>query len=298
MTELEHAEHTWDTMDVVALRSVAWLSIPQIGADIWASFGAGDGPILETERLLAAQPPATGLHGAALVCGDMQSERAYFERGGPVRFSAVDGYDLSQVSLDRYVPDGIEWRPHKVDCNELQLPEQEFDLVVASHGAHHVRELANFFGQARRSLKPGRLLYMFEWIGPTYLQIPRRNRLVATVLLYALFPRRRTRRTHMGVVKGVRFIQESPDSFDPSEACNSLRLYPEYVANFEPIAEYRHGGLTYPMFEGTAQNMAVDQPRTQRRIAAVIAIEKFLTRKRLIHPLFVVAVGRRREVGA
>jgi hypothetical protein len=139
---------------------------------------------------------------------------------------------------------------------------------------------------------------MYEWIGPKYLQIPRRNRFVATVLLYALFPRRRTRRTHMGKVKGWRYIQDPPESFDPSEACNALRLYPEYLANFEPLAEYRHGGLTYPMFEGTAQNMAVDQPRTQRRIASVIAIERFLTRTRLIHPLFVVAAGRRREVAA
>ena len=200
---------------------------------------------------------------------------------------------LSQASLDRYTPDAIAWTPHKVDCNDLVLPAAAYDLVVASHGAHHVRALANFFAQARQSLQPGGLLYMYEWIGPTYLQIPRRNRVVATALLLALFPRRRTRRTHMGRVKGLRYMQDPPHSFDPSEACNSLELYREYRRNFDPIAEYRHGGLSYPMFEGIAQNFAQDQPRTRKRLELVVKIEKWLTEKKVIHPLFVVAVGQR-----
>lgn len=294
MSDIERARQTWDTIDIEAVRSVAWLSIDAVGLDLWASISDGRGPVALVTDLLAARRPGDQLVGAALVCGDMQSERMFFEHTPSVTFARVDGYDLSQASLDRYTPDGVEWRPHQVDCNEMTLPEEEYDLVVASHGAHHVMNLARFFAEARRSLKPHGLMYMYEWIGPTYLQIPRRNRLVATVLLYVLFPRPRARTTHMGKVKGIRYIQDPPHEFDPSEACNSLALYPEYVRNFVPLDEYRHGGLTYPMFEGLAQNMAQSQPRTRKRLEFVVKAEKWLTRKKIIHPLFVVAVGERR----
>jgi SAM-dependent methyltransferase len=294
MSDIERAQQTWDTIDIDAVRSVAWLGIHAVGNDIWQSFSEGKGPVVRTMELLAERRSGDQLVGAALVCGDMQSERMFFEHTPSVTFARVDGYDLSQASLDRYTPDGIEWRPHQVDCNSMVLPEGEYDLVVASHGAHHVMNLVGFFEQARRSLQPRGLLYMYEWIGPTYLQIPRRNRLFATVLLLALFPRRRTRTTHMGKVKGLRYLQDPPHEFDPSEACNSLALYPAFEANFTPLAEYRHGGITYPMFEGLAQNMAQDRSSTRRRLEFVVKAEKWLTRHKWIHPLFVVAVGERR----
>jgi hypothetical protein len=48
------------------------------------------------------------------------------------------------------------------------------------------------------------------------------------------------------------------------------------------------------MFEGLAQNMKQDQPRTRRRLEFVVRAEKWLTQRKLVHPLFVVAVGERR----
>jgi SAM-dependent methyltransferase len=290
---IEKAQQTWDTIDIDLVRSVAWLSVGAVNSDIWQEFSGMRGPVAVVTDLLAERGRGDGLAGAALVCGDMQSERLFFEHTPRVTFRSVDGYDLSPVSLARYEPDGIEWRPHQLDCNELHLPEATFDLVVASHGAHHVQNLEGLFSQARRSLKPGGLMYMYEWIGPTYLQIPRRNRFFARVLLYALFPGRRLRTTHMGRRKGVRYLQDPPSEFDPSEACNSLQLYPNYEANFVPLVEYRHGGLTYPMFEGIAQNLPDDE-RTRRRTRLVVRVEKWLTRRRLVHPLFVVTVGERR----
>jgi SAM-dependent methyltransferase len=292
MSDLSRAEATWDTIDIAAVRSVAWLSLGPVSSDIWGTFSDGLGPNDLTSRLLSERNGVNAeLAGAALVCGDMQSERTFFEATKDVRFTKVDGYDLSQVSLDRYTPNGVEWTPHKVDCNELSLPTAEFDLVVANHGAHHVANLENLFRQARTSLRSGGLFYMYEWIGPTYLQIPRRNSLIAKALLLALFPKRATRTTHMGKRKGRQYIQDAADSFDPSEACNSLQLYPEFERNFTVIREYRHGGLTYPMFEGLAQNMNTTRKTTLWRITFAVQAERLLTRLGLVRPLFVVAVG-------
>jgi SAM-dependent methyltransferase len=222
----------------------------------------------------------------------MESERPFFEHPTQVSFSDVHGYDLSQESMSKYVPDGVAWHPHKVDCNVLELPENAFDLIVVSHGAHHIMQIDHFFEEARSSLKPGGLIYMYEWIGPEYLRVPRKNRIVATMLLLVLFPGRRTRRTHMNKVKGFRWIMDAADSnIDPSEACNSLQLHRAFSDRFSPVLQHFHGALAYPMFEGIRQNLDESNPWVRRRIRWVVVIERFLIRRRLVHPLFVVAIG-------
>lgn len=294
--DLDRAESTWDTMDVDRVRGVAWLSLSQVSRSVLDGFAPGEGPVSLVRRLLAERRPASrSMVGGALVCGDMVSERAFFEFDDGNSFAVVHGYDLSEVSLARYTPKpGVVWYAHPVDCNVVELEPDHFDLLVASHGAHHVQDLDRLFTQARRGLRDGGLLYINEWIGPRHLQIPRRNRMVATVLLLVLFPRRATRTTHQGQVKGWRHLQDPPEAFDPSEACNSLELRARFLENFDVEAEHLYGGLAYPMFEGVAPNLAEDQPRTRRRISFVLWVERWLTRWGLVHPLFTMAVGRRK----
>lgn len=190
------------------------------------------------------------------------------------------------------MPDGVAWFPHKVDCNVIDLPRSAFDLVVVSHGAHHVMRIDHFFEEARASLKPGGLIYIYEWIGPEFLKVPRKNRLVATLLLLALFPSRRTRRTHMNKVKGWRWIIDAADpNVDPSEACNSLQLHRAFSDRFVPISQHLHGALTYPMFEGIGQNLDESKSSVRLRLRWVLAIERFLIARRWVHPLFVEAVA-------
>ena len=87
-------------------------------------------------------------------------------------------------------------------------------------------------GPLARALTPDGVLFMYEWIGPEFLQIPARNALVARLLLLT-FPRRE-RRTHQGRHKGL-FLQLPPSAFDPSEACASSLLEPEFMARFDVV---------------------------------------------------------------
>ena len=296
--EVSSAGHeVWDSIDVDAVRSVAWLAVPEIGEDIRRSFGDGIGFVSSVSSVLEGRGRTSELVGAALVCGDMESERDFFERTPTVTFREVHGYDLSRVSLERFVPRGIGWHPHHVDCNQLELAPGGFDLIVASHGAHHVANVDNLFRQSNLALGSGGVMFMYEWIGPQFLRIPRRNRIAATIVLMALFPRRSTRRTHMNKVKGLRWILDSADpAVDPSEACNSLQLLPAYRRYFEPLHEYLHGSISYPMFEGIAQNLDQSRPFVRRRIEWAVRIDRFLTRRRIVHPLFVVAIGSPKPV--
>jgi SAM-dependent methyltransferase len=298
VSSLDRAREAWDTIDIKWVRSVAWTSLSYISRKI----GHGLSPVQHTYRFvhhLLAQ--RVGIHrkdclrGAALVCGDMESERGFFEVDGPLRFREVEGYDLSSVSLQRYTPRGINFHGKVADCNNLVLPHSSFDLIVGYAGIHHVFNLGNLFYQSHRGLNDGGLFFMYEWIGPEYLQFPLANRIVASILLFSLFPFPASRTTHEGRVKGIR-LQNPPETFDPSEACNSSDLLPQFLKYFRPIKMHLHGGLMYPIFEGMAHHIDENKLIDQLRIRLVYYVETLLTKLKIIKPLFVSVVGEKRQI--
>jgi len=298
VSSIDKARETWDTIDEKAVRSVAWLSLSYIGRKVAFGLSPVHHAAQFVHNLLGQRIESYRrecLHGAALVCGDMESERLLFEIDEPVRFQEVEGYDLSSVSLERYTPRGIVFHGRAVDCNNLVLPRDSFDLIVGSHGIHHVYNLGNLFFQSHRALTDHGLFYMYEWIGPEYLQFPLPNRIVAALLLFLLFPVRATRTTHEGRVKGI-WQQCRPEEFEPSEACNSRELLPQFLKYFKPIKMYLHGGLMYPIFEGTASNIDETKLINKLRIRIVYHVETLLTKLKIIKPLFVMAVGEKRPI--
>lgn len=295
------AEQTWDSFDLDMARRVAWTSFRPI-----ADTGSLDLPegwnltiYLHSElrqRLQALSPPGslTDLAGCALICGDMSAERYFFQLKDFVSFSHVDGFDLSSESLKKVQLDGVRFVPHHVDCNQLDLQPDTYDLMVGHQGLHHVQELPRLFEQAHRALKSTGLLFVSEWIGPRYLQIPAANRWISVLLLYALFPSARMRTNHMGHTKGVRFLQYGKDTFDPSEACNSEVLEPELLKRFRYLKKVHFGGLCYPMFEGNAIHLTEGDPSILKRVGWVIRIERWLTKLGIVKPLFLVAICEKR----
>ena len=97
-----------------------------------------------------------------------------------------------------------------------------------------------------------------------------------------------------GQRKGV-WLQAPPSAFDPSEACNAEALLPEYHSHFEPLAEVRYGGLTYPVFEGLAHTIDMARWTNQLRVRIVYWAERALSALGLVKPLFVTSIGAPRE---
>jgi SAM-dependent methyltransferase len=296
--DIAEAARAWNERDIELTRGVAWNTIPYVGLAVTTALTGSPeiNPTHLTFTELAKRYPAgtQELCGIAIACGDMTSERDYFEHRTTVGFAHADGFDVSDVSLAKYVPRGITFSAHTIDVNEMVLPEASYDLAVGSHGLHHIANLSNCFSQLHRALKPKGLLYMYEWIGPEYLQLPRANRAVATVLLYVLFPRAAQRRTHEGYVKGLRWMGHSKEQLDPSEACNSTVLMSECLQRFRPLHRFDHGGLTYPMLEGIGQKIDQANPVMVRKLKFIVRVETLLTRWRLIKPLFTVMIAEKR----
>jgi hypothetical protein len=295
---IEQATKAWDEYDIAKVRSVAWSSISYFGQRMSQAFSGEMSTTDYVHQLLRDRvKPALREHlaGVAIACGDMASERLYFEGGRVVKFAAVDGFDVSRASLDRYTPNGLAFTPHVADCNRIVLPENAYHLAVGSHGIHHIYNLGNLFYQLHFAMADGGLMFMYEWVGPEYLQIPPVNYFLSMALLWLLFPSRKVRTTHMGVQKGL-WLQSKPDEFEPSEACNSSELMPQFKKYFKPIKMVLHGGLTYPIFEGIAQNIDQSKPLNRFKIQFVYHLEVVLTRMRIIKPLFVIVVAEKRDL--
>lgn len=301
--DLSEAQSTWDSIDIAQVRDVAWTAIPYFMQRNLARLGAPD-PHARVRAVLTTRASVgrrRELVGGVLLCGDMTGEAPLFRADETLAFKAVDGFDISPASLERADTradaQGIPFHGRVADCNTLELDAGRYDLLVGHHGIHHVMNLAGLFAQARKGLRPEGLLVIDEWIGPAFLQIPRRNAFFARLLLFGLYPKRRSRTNHMGQVKG-RWLQLPPEAFDPSEACNAESLLPEYHRNFQPIAEVAYGGLTYPVFEGLAHTIDTSRWTNWLRIRIVWWVERILTSLGLVRPLFVSSFGAPRPLDA
>ena len=289
---LDEARQVWDGYDFDQLWRVAWVNIPEIYKST-RPFPEDKGiqDLIETWLVDAFPQDRRQLVGAALLCGDLQNEREFFrDRWEKIRFAKVHGYDLSPANLKAIKGLDFEFESHVVDCNNLFLEKESLHFIVGHHGIHHVYNVGNLFFQCNQALREGGLMYVEEYVGPRYLQLPRTNYWIARLLLVCLFSKRE-RTTHEGRLKG-KWISYPPGALDPSEACKSEAIEPEMLDHFQVLHILRYGGLCYPVFEGLGMNF----PKPSWRFKFVIYLERALQHLRIIKPLFVQAVLRKKKV--
>lgn len=110
-------------------------------------------------------------HGLTLGCGAGRCERELISRGVCRSFH---GIDLSEnaIEMAREIAreQGLPLTYEVADLNCVQLPEKQFDLVVAQTCLHHVLFLEHLADQIWRSLKSDGYLWIHDFIGETQSQ--------------------------------------------------------------------------------------------------------------------------------
>jgi SAM-dependent methyltransferase len=173
-------------------------------------------------------------------CGAGALERDFLRRG---IVDHVDAFDASETSLamarEAAVAEGFDQRTHyfTADFNTISLPERSYDLVCFHQSLHHVSRVERLLRQVRNSLRPGGLLYLDEFIGPS------RNywseyRIRWYRALYEFFPR------------NVRYFDEfaMPIQYDDeSEAIRSDEIMSRLEIGFDIAAFRGYGGNVLAM---------------------------------------------------
>ncbi len=183
-----------------------------------------------------------------------------------------------------------------VNLDEAGFPEAAYDVVFGNSCVHHVFQLEGLFKRVRKSMKPGALFYLNEYVGPTRFQtspaltvlINNIRRAFPDVLLRSLF-------ASDGSLIG-RYTPSPVEHFeahDPSEAIRSAEIVPLLKMYFE-ILEYRPfgGAILHMLLSGIAGNFEESDPKDRALLDVLAIMEESLEDAGAIESDFAVIVAR------
>ena len=245
------ASEYW-AVDRTGPRPLSWLEHPTI-VEITNRRVSGDPNVSPTSwfrNTYFQQPVDLAL---SLGCGFGKFERFGIENGVAKKIHANDlseGAILKarEAAAQAKLEDQIEYSVE--DLDDLTLPAATYDAIFAVSAVHHVFQLEKLFRQCRKALKPGALLFLDEYIGPSRFQCtPAVVRLINQ--LRDILPERY--RTSLFTNDGSLihpYVPSPAEHFeknDPSEAVRSGEIISTLKLYFD-ILEYRpYGGAILHM---------------------------------------------------
>lgn len=155
----------------------------------------------------------------------------------------VDAYDLSpeaiRIARARAEREGIDRVAfHLADCEKLTYPKNHYDAVFFHGSLHHMLDPDSLLARLLPSLRPGGLLYVDDYVGPSRNEWTQEHLQFAQEA-YAGLPAAWRRLPHVAIPY---------DSMDPSEMVRSSRIIPAVRERFEILYERPYwGNLLYPV---------------------------------------------------
>ncbi len=213
----------------------------------------------------------------------------------------LEGVDISEGAIASCVKkaaedgmsDSISYRV--ADCNALILPRGQYDAVFGMGSIHHIEKLENLYEQIARTLKPGGLFCMNEYVGPARFKVsPLVHRYINGLLRMLPDDKRRYVRNPSEIK--TKWEPPTPAWFeknDPSEAVRSADIVPLLADRFEIVGFQPFGGtILHHLFAGIAGNFHEDDPEDCAFIDLCIDAEERLEQAGLVQSDFAVIVCR------
>lgn len=182
--------------EALTQRGMNWLENPIIQAHINERV-SGDPQVDWIDHAartqLAGQWPLPRI--LSLGCGEGKLERALAERGF---FQHCDASDLSPGSISiakaRAEAAGFNHIEYGVvDTNTIVLPPANYHAIWIEAALHHFHALEHVCAQMQQTLKPGGMLFLNEYVGPTQFQFtPRQKQAIQAAFDLIPAPLRKT----------------------------------------------------------------------------------------------------------
>lgn len=173
--------------------------------------------------------------GLSLGCGVGNLERSMLDIGMCEEITGIDFSPRSiEIAQERAHEAGYGDRlTYQVgDLNHLRLPAAAYDVVFIHQALHHVVAIERLLARVARTLKPGGLLFLDEWTGPSMTGWSR-EMIDRPAALYNSVPSAWRR--------WPEFLPPvSAD--DPSEGIRSAAILPAMSLFFTPVAMRPYGG--------------------------------------------------------
>jgi SAM-dependent methyltransferase len=283
---------------VHALERVSWSGIPQVHLNHnYLITGSRETYWVDwmRERYFPGGDAGDAL---SLGCGAGHLDRILKRCG--FRFRSFTGIDISEgaVGQARALAHEIALAPKiqysAVDLNHYELPPQSFDFIYFFQSLHHIEALEHILGQCQRALRPGGLLMVNEFVGPSRFQWTSRQLEMANALIALLPEELRCDLQHGGVkTEIVRPTVRQMVTHDPSEAVRSGEIERLVNVYFDVADEWNWGGtLNHLVFQNIAANFNPENAYHRSIVELLIHHENLLIREALLPSDFKVFMAR------
>jgi len=244
-----------------------WLHEPRVRGYANASI-TGDPNCWPMDWFKSRFAGRTFSRGLSLGCGEGALDRDVAGKG---ICTAIVGIDLLASAIERARElareagfEGIEYR--RADMNRLQLEQDVFDVVFSHQALHHVAGLEGCVAEIAKALRPGGLVYVDEYVGPSRSEW-RKPLLAAAEEAYQSLPKTLRRRSRL------RF---PIDRSDPSEAVRSSQIVTVLERHFSIVERHDYGGNLLALIHPHLRWEKLSRPEGLRALDELIAAERRL----------------------
>jgi ubiquinone/menaquinone biosynthesis C-methylase UbiE len=214
----------------------------------------------------------------------------------------IHGVDVAEGAIEgarkAAQDEGLDGLTYEVaDLNTSKLPKETYDAVYVHAALHHVFQLEHLLDQIKQTLKPGGLFVVYEYIGPSQMQFPRRDLELADAFLNAIPERYRSMPRLKSVKKeGLRWSLDRMNSSDPSESIRASEIVPLTASRFEVRHfSYVGGTLLFLIFSEIAGNFKENDAEIMPLVKALIVLDNFLIDNKVLPSYHVYMVCEKTE---
>jgi 2-polyprenyl-3-methyl-5-hydroxy-6-metoxy-1,4-benzoquinol methylase len=181
--------------------------------------------------------------GLSLACGSGRAERNAMAAGICTSFHGVDlAEDAVEEARNVAKRDGLDITYSVDDLNSITLEPDSFDLVITQSCLHHVLQLEHLADEIHRTLKPGGVLWIQDYVGETQMQYSDERMEIANAILSLLPEKLHTSRATGTVRRTIKRPTPGKD-ISPFEAIRSAEIMPIFLERFEIVEKRDSGGI-------------------------------------------------------
>jgi len=242
--------------------------------------------------------PHGNLRGCFLGCLEAGGPEYSYMKSG--LFEKIDVFDIAKDLIERKQEkirqEGIAGINYfHANLNSHIFEPSAYDLVFSWGTIHHIENLEHLFKQIQQALAPGGILIVREYSGPNRLQFTDEQLILVNALLKCI-PDTYRRRQDGSIKNREKRISESRcKRYDPSEAVRSGHVV-STIKDCFTFHSFREtgGALLSPLLNGIANNFEKDD-RGKEILAALIEIEKILTKSKLLPSDYIFLIARPKQ---
>jgi SAM-dependent methyltransferase len=228
------AQTFWDR-EVAAPTHTSWMEHPLVRHYIMTAISGSEPGLWPVEWFIRWADGRRFDRGLSVGCGTGPFERDVVRKNIVDRVDAFDGSTNSlRIATDTARADGLSSRLRyfAADFNEPFLPHATYDVVFIHQALHHVAKLEKLLRSVLHALKPGGVLYLDEYVGPSRSEWS--DELIA--------PHRRIYDALPGAAKRTPALPLPIQHDDPSEAIRSSEIMEQLRIGFDVRAMRGYGG--------------------------------------------------------